>query len=134
MSDSIESLLSQAQAQIGSVADLRALEQLRVDWLGKKGRVTDLLKSLGTMAPDQRKVYGEQVNRAKDQIGAWLDSRKAALSDAELSAKLAGERIDVTLPGRGETTGDTRYRPHQHSVRSARIRDRGRAGDRGRFP
>lgn len=105
MSDSIDSLLSQAQAQIGSVADLRALEQLRVDWLGKKGRVTDLLKSLGTMAPDQRKVYGEQVNRAKDQIGAWLDSRKAALSDAELSTKLASERIDVTLPGRGETTG-----------------------------
>ena len=105
MSNEIESLLSQAQAQISAVGDLRALEQLRVDWLGKKGRVTELLKTLGAMPADQRKTYGEQVNRAKDQVSGWLDARKTTLADAELGAKLAGERIDVTLPGRGETAG-----------------------------
>jgi len=105
MSENIESLLQQAQAQIGAAADLRALEQLRVDWLGKKGRITELLKTLGALPPDQRKSYGEQVHRAKAQTSAWLDTRKQQLSESELNAKLSSERIDVTLPGRGETAG-----------------------------
>ncbi len=105
MSESIESLLQQAQAQISVAPDLRALEQLRVDWLGKKGRVTELLKTLGALPAEQRKAYGEQVNRAKEQVSGWLDARKSTLADAELNAKLAGERIDVTLPGRGEGRG-----------------------------
>lgn len=105
MSESIEILLQQAQAQISAAADLRALEQLRVDWLGKKGRITELLKTLGTMPADQRKSHGEQVNRAKDQASVWLDTRKQQLSDTELNDRLSSERIDVTLPGRGESAG-----------------------------
>ncbi|MEK6805582.1 MAG: phenylalanine--tRNA ligase subunit alpha [Pseudomonadota bacterium] len=105
MSESIESLLQQAQTQVSAAADLRALEQLRVDWLGKKGRITELLKTLGALPADQRKAYGEQVNRAKDQVGGWLDVRKTQLSDAELNARLSSECIDVTLPGRGEGRG-----------------------------
>ena len=105
MSNEIETLLSQAQTQISAAADLRALEQLRVDWLGRKGRVTELLKTLGTLPADQRKAFGEQVNRAKGQVSAWLDARKTQLADTELTERLASERIDVTLPGRGESAG-----------------------------
>ncbi|MBI2383031.1 MAG: phenylalanine--tRNA ligase subunit alpha [Gammaproteobacteria bacterium] len=105
MSDDIEQLLGRARGEIEAAADLRALEQLRVDWLGKKGRITELLKQLGGMAPDARKAYGERVNRAKDAVGGWLDTRKRVLEEAELNAKLAAEAIDVTLPGRGEAAG-----------------------------
>lgn len=105
MSQSIDTLLQQAQAQISAATDLRALEQLRVDWLGKKGRITELLKTLGALPAEQRKTYGEEVNRAKDQASQWLDARKTQLADAELNTKLSDERIDVTLAGRGEGSG-----------------------------
>jgi phenylalanyl-tRNA synthetase alpha chain len=101
----IDSLLSKARADIESAADARALEQLRVDLLGKKGQVTELLKQLGGMAPDERKAFGERVNRAKDEVGALIEARRSALGDAELSRQLAAEAIDVTLPGRGEAPG-----------------------------
>jgi phenylalanyl-tRNA synthetase alpha chain len=101
----IDSLLSKARADIESAADARALEQLRVDLLGKKGQVTELLKQLGGMAPEERKAFGERVNRAKDAVAALIETRRSALADAELSRQLAAEAIDVTLPGRGEAPG-----------------------------
>lgn len=105
MNDDIEHLLDRARRDIEAAADARALEQLRVDLLGKKGRVTELLKQLGGMAPDRRKAFGERVNRARDEMAGLLDARRRALADAELAHKLAAETIDVTLPGRGETAG-----------------------------
>ena len=105
MTDNVEQLLEQSRHDIGAAADARALEQLRVDLLGKKGRVTELLKQLGAMPPDQRKTFGERVNRARDELAAALDARKRAIADAELARKLAAETIDVTLPGRGEAVG-----------------------------
>ncbi len=105
MSEDLDQLLVRAQREIDAAGDLRGLEQLRVDWLGKKGRVTELLKQLGGMAPDQRKTFGERVNRAKDQVAAWLDASKSKLERAQLDARLAAETIDVTLPGRGEGAG-----------------------------
>jgi phenylalanyl-tRNA synthetase alpha chain len=97
--------LAKARQDIAAAADARALEQLRVDLLGKKGQVTELLKQLGAMAPDQRKAFGERVNRARDEVAALLDGRKQALAGAELERRLAAESIDVTLPGRGEAAG-----------------------------
>lgn len=105
MSDELEQLVQGAQADITACADSRALETLRVDLLGKKGRVTDLLKQLGGMAPDARKAFGEQVNRAKETLSAALESRGNELARAALDARLASERIDVTLAGRGEPVG-----------------------------
>jgi phenylalanyl-tRNA synthetase alpha chain len=105
VSDEIEQLLERARRDTAAAADARALEQLRVELLGKKGQVTELLKQLGGMAPDQRKAFGERVNRAKDEVAGLLDARRRALADAELARKLAAETIDVTLPGRGETAG-----------------------------
>ena len=105
MSPNLDALLSAAQADIAATADARALDALRVDLVGKKGRVTELLKSLGAMAPDERKVFGEQVNRVRDALNQALDAKSNALADFALNAKLASETIDVTLPGRGEGVG-----------------------------
>lgn len=105
MATDLEELSSSAAAEIESAADARALEQLRVDLLGKKGRVTELLKQLGGMAPEQRKAFGEQVNRVKETLGAALERKAQALGEAELARRLASETIDVTLPGRGEEVG-----------------------------
>jgi len=105
MTTDIDQLLDQARQDVEAAADARALEQLRVDLLGKRGRVTELLKQLGGMAPEQRKAFGERVNRAKDEVAALIESRKRALADAGLARQLAAETIDVTLPGRGETAG-----------------------------
>jgi phenylalanyl-tRNA synthetase alpha chain len=105
MTADIEQLLENARRDIGAAADARALEQLRVDLLGKKGQVTEQLKQLGGMAPEQRKAFGERVNRVKDEVARLIEQRRRTLADAELAQQLAAEAIDVTLPGRGETPG-----------------------------
>jgi phenylalanyl-tRNA synthetase alpha chain len=105
MTDSLDTLLDEARGAIDAATESRALEQLRVDYLGKKGRVTELLKQLGGMAPEERKLFGERVNRVKDAIASALDSRGQTLQQAELARQLAAESIDVTLPGRGELPG-----------------------------
>ena len=105
MNTNLDELLAQAQADIEGAADLRALEQLRVDYLGKKGRVTELLKQLGAMEADARKFYGGRINRLKESVSALLDSRGATLAQRELAQRLAAESIDVTLPGRGDAAG-----------------------------
>lgn len=105
MTNDLDELRSKAAAEIEAAADARALEQLRVELLGKKGRVTELLKQLGGMAPEQRKAFGERVNQVKETLGAALERRSQAMAQAELERKLASETIDVTLPGRGEAAG-----------------------------
>src|SRR5690349_20548102 len=104
MSD-IESLSTQALSDIASAQTPDALEALRVGLLGKSGSVTALLKQLGTLPGDQRKAAGEAINVARDSIAAALSARKALLEDAVLDARLGGERIDVTLPGRNAERG-----------------------------
>ena len=104
MSD-IESLSVQALADIAAASTPDALEALRVALLGKSGSITAQLKALGALPGDQRKAAGEAINRARDAIGAALSARKAALDDAALDARLAGETIDVTLPGRNGERG-----------------------------
>ena len=104
MSD-IESLSTQALADIAVAPDADALETLRVALLGKSGRITAQLKSLGALPPDQRKAAGEAINRVRDAVGDALALRKAELDAATLSARLASETIDVTLPGRDAARG-----------------------------
>ncbi len=101
----IQSLSTQALADIAAAQSPDALEALRVALLGKSGSITAQLKSLGTLPGDQRKAAGEAINRARDAIGEALSARKATLDDAALDARLAGETIDVTLPGRNATRG-----------------------------
>ncbi|WP_431854693.1 phenylalanine--tRNA ligase subunit alpha [Azospirillum sp.] len=85
--------------------DLAALEEVRVAALGKKGRITGLMKELGGLSPDERRERGAALNLLKDEIAAAIDARKADLNTAHLKAKLEAERIDVTLPVRPEVEG-----------------------------
>ena len=101
----IESLSTQALADIAEASTSDALETLRVGLLGKSGSITAQLKSLGALPGDQRKAAGEAINRARDAIGNALALRKAALDDAALDVRLASESIDVTLPGRDGARG-----------------------------
>ena len=100
-----ESLPAQALADIQAASSPEALEQLRVSLLGKSGSITAQLKSLGTLPAERRKAAGEAINRARDAIGEALAARKVALEDAALDQRLAGETIDVTLPGRDASLG-----------------------------
>ena len=97
----IEQLTEQALQQTAAAADLDALDALRVAWLGKSGQITLQLKQLGALPAEQRKAAGEGINRAKDAVSEAIAARKAALEQAALAQRLASERIDVTLPGRG---------------------------------
>lgn len=101
----IEHIRQQALADIAAAQAPDAVEALRVALLGKSGSITALLKTLGTLPGDQRKAAGETINRARDAIGEALAERKAALDAAALDARLAGESIDVTLPGRDADRG-----------------------------
>lgn len=101
----IESLSATALNDIAACNALTDLEQIRVRLLGKKGELTERLKSLGSMDPDARRVAGAVINAAKDQLTKALDARRDALQAIELEKQLAAETIDVTLPGRGQGIG-----------------------------
>jgi phenylalanyl-tRNA synthetase alpha chain len=103
--DSVSQLLSDARAAVAACDEPRALEELRVRYLGKKGEITALLKSLGGMAPEERKTFGQSVNAAKTEVADLISARRGELEAQQLEAKLVAERIDVTLPGRGEERG-----------------------------
>ena len=100
---------------VAAAADEAALEAVRVAALGKKGSVSALLKTLGTMSPDERKEQGPLINGLKDRVTAAIAARREALKDAALDARLAAETIDVTLPAARQR----RPRPAA-SIRSAR--------------
>src|SRR5689334_6973615 len=99
MSD-IASLEQKIAAEIAGAADEAALEAVRVSALGKSGSVTALLKTLGGLSPDERKVQGPAINGLKDRVNAALNARREAFKGAALDARLATETVDVTLPVR----------------------------------
>jgi phenylalanyl-tRNA synthetase, alpha subunit (EC 6.1.1.20) len=101
----IQSLQEAAIQAIAQAADAAALDQVRVRYLGKSGELTALLKQLGTLPPDARPAAGQAINRAKDAVQQAIETRKSELEQAALAARLAAERIDVTLPGRGQAPG-----------------------------
>ncbi|RLQ22720.1 phenylalanine--tRNA ligase subunit alpha [Seongchinamella sediminis] len=101
----LEALANEAKAAIEAAADGAALEQLRVDYLGKKGQITALLKGLGKLSAEERPVAGAQINVVKQELQDLIGQRKAALEAAAVEAQLAAETIDVSLPGRGQSTG-----------------------------
>ena len=101
----LDDLKAEATAAIESAADSAALEKLRVEWLGKKGRVTDLLKSLGQLAADERPKVGAEINAVRQLLNEQIGERKETLQQAAIAAQLAAESLDVTLPGRREDLG-----------------------------
>jgi len=98
-------LVESALSAIADSSDEKSLDQLRVDFLGKKGSLTELLKGLGKLAPEERPAAGEKINLAKNQIQQALDMRRDLLVQDALSKQLNGETVDVTLPGRRHEHG-----------------------------
>ena len=103
--ENLEPLANEAKAAIAAAEDSATLEQLRVDYLGKKGRITGLLKGLGKLSAEERPKAGALINVVKQELQELLGARKSALDSAAVEAQLAAETIDVTLPGRGQSTG-----------------------------
>jgi phenylalanyl-tRNA synthetase alpha chain len=91
--------------EVAGAGDLEALEAVRVRALGKKGQVTGLMKTLGGLDPEARKAAGQALNALKNEIAAAIEARKAELGEAALAARLAEERVDVTLPARPAPVG-----------------------------
>lgn len=100
-----ESLLQRALQEVEQAVDEKALDQIRVAYLGKKGELTTLLKGLGKLPADERPAAGEAINRAKQQVQKAIEARKQQLVQQALSAKLADEALDITLPGRRQSPG-----------------------------
>ena len=104
--DDLDSRAAQAQVEIDKAVTLDALDALRVSLLGKNGIVTAALKTLGALAPDERKARGAEVNAVKQCLSDALAARKAVLEQVELDRRLGSETIDISLPGRdGERGG-----------------------------
>jgi len=103
--ENLDVLVSQALEAVSHTDDVNALEQLRVHYLGKKGELTQVMKTLGNLSAEERPQAGALINAAKDKVQDALNGRKETLEQAALSAKLAAEKIDVTLSGRGQTSG-----------------------------
>ncbi len=102
---SIDTLLAAALAALNEVQDVVTLEQVKARYLGKSGEITELLKQLGKLPPEEKKQAGQAINAAKQQVEAAIAARREALAEAQLAAQLAAEALDVTLPGRGLRQG-----------------------------
>ena len=97
--------VDKALADVAGAVSLDALESLRVSLLGKSGLITEQLKELGKLVPEERKAQGALVNRAKERLHDAIMQRKSALENAAFDARLASERLDITLPGRNADLG-----------------------------
>ncbi|MDC1019565.1 phenylalanine--tRNA ligase subunit alpha [Pseudomonadales bacterium] len=104
MSDLLE-ICNQAESKIEASVDEAALDLVRVEFLGKKGRLTDLLKGLGKLSAEERPAAGAEINKAKQQVQQAIAEKKDTLTEAAIQEKLKSERIDVTLPGRNVEEG-----------------------------
>jgi len=98
-------LEAELTVRVAAAADLAALEAIRVETLGKTGSISELLKTLGKLSPDERREQGPKINGLRDAVSAAIAARKTALETAELDAKLASERVDLSLPAPPERKG-----------------------------
>jgi phenylalanyl-tRNA synthetase alpha chain len=108
---SLDTLQDELLGAIARAGDLAALAEVRVAALGKKGRISDLMRELGAMPPEERKSFGQAVNVLKDRVADALEARKAELSAKGLEQRLGAERADVTLPVRTGPLAEGRIHP-----------------------
>jgi len=102
---SLEQLLAGAVSEVDAAGDLAALDAVRVRYLGKKGELTTRLKGLSALPAEERPAAGQAINQAKQALQDSLNRRREVLDRAALEARLAGDAVDVTLPGRGPGIG-----------------------------
>ena len=112
----LTSLVQRALDEVAACGDLAALDEVRVRWLGKKGTLTEQLKSLGALSAADRPAAGQRINEAKERLQLAIEARRTALESAAVERNLSAGRIDVTAPGRGEERGGL------HPVTKARLR------------
>ncbi|MEC7853373.1 MAG: phenylalanine--tRNA ligase subunit alpha, partial [Pseudomonadota bacterium] len=110
----LDALTSDILSAVAAADTPDALEAVRIDTLGKKGRVSLMMRELGGMEPEERKAAGQALNAVKDRIAVAIDDRQTELSHAALDARLAAEAIDVSLPSRPET--DARLHPLSRTI------------------
>ena len=101
----LSTLVRQALDEVAASDSLAALDEVRVRWLGKKGRLTEQLKALGALPAAERPAAGARINEAKNEIQQAIEAAEARLAEAQVSVELAAGRVDVTLPARGEQRG-----------------------------
>lgn len=102
----LEAIVNEAKSLIEAAADVATLDAVRVDFMGKKGKLTDLLKGLGKLSNEERPLAGQKINVAKQEIQQLISVKSDALKLAEMNAKLAIEAVDVTLPGIAQNVGN----------------------------
>ncbi len=105
MQEQLQAIISKAQEAVSGVTDLAKLDDIRVQYLGKKGELTDMMKMLGKLSNEERPKAGQIINEAKQMVQGILNAKKRELDDAKLAKQLAEETIDVTLPGRDVDVG-----------------------------
>ena len=103
--EELNHFLENSREEIQKADDLRALDSLRVLYLGKKGEVTQLLKKLSEIPENQRAAEGKRVNLLKNELKKLIEARKKELHELEIEERLVKEKIDVTLPGRRSGSG-----------------------------
>lgn len=103
--ENLQPLVEQALSAVKAADDVQALDHIRVQYLGKKGELTQLLKGLGSLSAEERPKAGAKINEAKQEVQQAINARRDQLVADELNKKLASETIDVTLPGRGQQAG-----------------------------
>ncbi|MCM0611428.1 phenylalanine--tRNA ligase subunit alpha [Marinobacter sediminum] len=103
--ENLEQLVQDGLVAVDSADSLQALDQIRVEYLGKKGVITQQAKTLGKLSAEERPAAGQKINEAKGQVEQAINARRADLERAAIEQKLASESIDVTLPGRGQDLG-----------------------------
>jgi phenylalanyl-tRNA synthetase alpha chain len=101
----VDAIVAEAASQFAAIDDLPQLESAKARYLGKQGALTELLKGLGKLPPEEKRDRGSRINAAKDEIERLLEQRRAAIARAKLDARLAEEALDVTLPGRSRGRG-----------------------------
>src|SRR5579872_7166107 len=104
MSD-LEKLLHQATQEISQAKDLKTLDDHRINYLGKKGKLTEQLKSLGQLPPEQRREVGQEINIVKEKITTLINTINEQLQQNQIDSQLAADSLDITLPGRRQAIG-----------------------------
>ncbi|HAF60342.1 MAG TPA: phenylalanine--tRNA ligase subunit alpha [Bacillota bacterium] len=105
MQTKLTAILQEAKEQLQSASTIAETEEIRVRFLGKKGKLTEILRSMGSLDPEERKVVGQAANQTRSEIEAMLAGKYAAVKEAEKQQKFKAERIDVTEPGKQRPLG-----------------------------
>ncbi len=103
--ENLQQILAAGLQAVTEATEIKALEDVRVEFMGKKGQLTALLKGLGQLSAEERPKAGAEINKAKQQIQQAIAEKSQALQQAELQQKLEQERIDISLPGRRQSMG-----------------------------